>query len=153
MRLCYFLFAKNRLHHMALKGYWDLYLSSFWTTMFCCLKERSQLFSYQFLKCFWCWRFLTTFIMASQFWCLLNTDDVVYLKNIFPPKHFISFQVVLNLQRAWFTLTSREPKSVFNKSLALCVVSSSECLMKYFVFILLMSFVFLTSHLLLKFVM
>ena len=36
--------------------------------MFCCLKESSQLFSDQFLKCFWCWRFLPTFIMVSQCW-------------------------------------------------------------------------------------
>ena len=67
---------------------------------------------------------------------LVHTDDVVYFKNIFPYKYDIQYQVVLNLQRAWFTLTSRGPKSVFNKSLALCLVSSSECFRKYFFLIL-----------------
>ena len=97
--------------------------------MFCCLMESSQLFFRPISQVFLMLEVFTDFHNGQPM--LVHTDDVVYFKNIFPQKHFISFQVVLNLQRAWFTLTSREPKSVFNKSLALCLVSSSKCFMKY----------------------
>ena len=153
MRLCYFLFAKNRLHHMTLEGTWCLYLSLFWITWKYVLLSQGKLSTFfrPISQVFLMLEVFTDFHNGQPM--LVHTDDIVYFQNIFPQKHFISFQVVLNLQRAWFTLTSREPKSVFNKSLALCLVSSSKCFMKYCLLILVMSFVFLTSYLLLKFLM
>ena len=153
MRPCYFLFAKNRLHQMTLEGSWDLYLSLFWTTWKYVLLSQGKLSTFfrSISEVFLMLEVFTDFHNGQPM--LVHTDDIVYFQNIFSQKHFISFQVVLNLQRAWFTLTSREPKSVFNKSLALCLVSSSKCFMKYCLLILVMSFVFLTSYLLLKFLM
>ena len=136
MRPCYFLFAKNWLHQMTLEGSWDLYLSLFWTTWKYVLLSQGKLSTFfrPISQVFLMLEVFTDFHNGQPM--LVHTDDVVYLENIFPQKHFISFQVVLNLQRAWFTLTSREPKSVFNKSLALCLVSCSKCFMKYCLLIL-----------------